>query len=302
MYDLIIVGGGAAGLSAAVYAKRAMLNAAVIENEFSTGGQIIKTYEVDNYLGLPGINGYDLAEKFREHADKFDTEFIEAKVVNIVDFTSYKLLELENGDSVKAKAVIIASGASHKKLGIKGEEEFASRGVSYCAVCDGAFFKNKTAAVIGGGDSAIEDALFLSKGCQKVYLIHRRDSLRGSKILQSRLFEQDNIEILYNSVVKAINGDKKVENITIVTDDAERDVKVDGVFVAIGIAPQSEAFKNILALDENGYIVAGETGRTNIEGIFAAGDVRTKPLRQIITAVADGANCVYAAEKYLSSL
>lgn len=304
MYDLIIIGGGPAGLSAAVYAKRAMLNVAVIEKGFSTGGQIINTYEVDNYLGLPGINGFDLAEKFKQHADKFEVEFIDDEVVKLEPKGEIKNLVLESGKNIETKTVIIASGANHRKLEVEGEDKFSGLGISYCATCDGAFYKGKITAVIGGGDVAIEDAIFLSNLCKKVYLIHRRDELRGSKILQDQLLKLENVEVIYDTIVEKINGDNMVNSISIENkvSGEKKNLDVDGVFVAVGIKPESDNFKAVLEYDENGYIVADETGKTSLEGVFAAGDVRTKALRQVVTAVADGANCVYSAEKYLNSL
>lgn len=304
MYDLVIIGGGPAGLSACVYAKRAMINAVVIEKGFSTGGQIINTYEVDNYLGLPNINGYDLAQRFRQHADSLGAEFIKDEAISLENKEGYKVLELKSGKKLETKAIIIANGASYKKLGSEGEEKFLARGVSYCATCDGAFYKGKTTAVVGGGDVALEDAIFLSRLCKKVYLIHRRDELRGTRLLQDKLFKLENVEILYDTVVEKINGEEKVKSISVKnkTAEEENEIAVDGVFIAVGIKPETDNFKALLDCDENGYIKADETGQTSLEGVFAAGDVRTKALRQVVTAVADGASCVYSVEKYLNSL
>lgn len=305
MFDLIIIGSGPAGLSAAVYAKRAGLNMLIIEKNPVSGGQIIDTYEVDNYLGIPGVNGFDLAMKFREHADKLGAEFADGIVTGI------EKLQGENGKTVfkvntenasyETRTVVIAAGAHHSKLGIPGEEEYIGKGVSYCATCDGAFYKGKVAAVNGGGDVAVEDAIFLARFCEKVYLIHRRDELRAAKILQDELFGLPNVEVIWDSVVQEIKGEDKVTTIRVknLKENTVSDLNVDGIFVAIGIHPTTESFANIVECDENGYIIAGEDCATNVPGIFAAGDCRKKRLRQIVTSVADGANAVTAAQDYL---
>lgn len=300
IYDLIIIGSGAAGLSAAVYAKRAMLSTLVFEKSYASGGQIINTYEVDNYLGLPGVSGFELATKFREHADKMGVEFENSEIVKVSEDNNIKCLESAGGRKFYTKTVIIASGAEHRKLGAKGEDRLQGMGVSYCATCDGAFFKGKTVAVVGGGDVALEDAIFLSRVCKKVYLIHRRDALRGVKTLQQQVFDTENIEILWNSTVEEIKGENKVSSLAVKTEGKVNCLEVDGIFIAVGIKPYTDVFKGFVDTDENGYIIADETGRTNVKGVFAAGDVRTKPLRQIITAAADGANCVYSAERYIN--
>lgn len=299
IYDLIIIGSGAAGFSASVYAKRAMLDLLVIEKSFSGGGQMINTYEVDNYLGYPGISGYDLAVKFREHAQKMGVISENTEITAISESEGIKCLEDSRGVKYYAKSVIIASGAEHRQLGVKGEDRLKGMGVSYCAVCDGAFFKDKTVAVVGGGDAALEDVLFLSAICKKVYLIHRRDELRGAMILQDRVMALDNVSILWNSRVEEIKGDNKVSGAVVNTEGRVYDLDIEGIFIAVGIKPFSDIFKGFVDTDEHGYIIADETGKTSREGVFAAGDVRTKSLRQIITAAADGANCVYSAEKYL---
>ena len=307
MYDLIIIGSGPAGLSAAVYAKRAGLNMIIIEKNPVSGGQIIDTYEVDNYLGIPGVNGFDLAMKFREHADKLGTEFVDATVAGIecvreatdTQAPIYKV-KTDNGD-YEAHTVILATGAHHSKLGIPGEEEYIGKGVSYCATCDGAFYRGKVTAVNGGGDVAVEDAIFLSRFCSKVYLIHRRDELRATKILQDELFGIENIEVIWDSVVKEIKGEDKVTTLKIenVKSKEESDLNVDGIFVAIGIHPSTDLFADIVKCDENGYVIANEDGATSTSGIFVAGDSRKKRLRQIVTAVADGANAVTSVQDYL---
>ena len=293
MHDLIIIGSGPAGLSAAVYGRRAGFSTLVIEKNPMSGGQVLNTYEVDNYLGLPGINGFDMGMKFREHAEKMQAEFIEADVLGVEDMGDYKLVKTTDGD-YEAKAVIIASGASHSHLGVPGEEELSGMGVSYCATCDGAFFRGKTVAVIGGGDVAVEDAIFLARACEKVYLIHRRDSLRAAQSLQDTMLALPNVEVCWNSVVESINGEGRVNSITLVHKNGgtKTELAVQGVFIAVGIKPNSESFITNIAADEKGYLIAGEDCATSMPGVFAAGDIRTKKLRQIVTAVADGANAV----------
>lgn len=301
VHDLIIIGSGPAGLSAAVYAQRAELDTLVIEKDMMSGGQILKTYEVDNYPGLPGISGIDLGLKLREHADKLGTEFTEDTVLNAQLEGPVKKIICENG-TYEAKVMIIATGASHKKLGVPGEELFSGAGVSYCATCDGAFFKEKVTAVVGGGDVALEDAIFLSRLCKKVYVIHRRDEFRGVKSLQNKIFSLDNVEVIWNSEVEQIDGDGKLDRIHLHNRKTEKkdSLKVDGLFVAVGMEPESLVFRNLIETDEKGYITAGEDGQTSIPGVFAAGDVRTKELRQVITAAADGANCITSVERYLA--
>ncbi len=307
MYDLIIVGSGPAGLSAAVYAKRAGLKMIIIEKNPVSGGQIIDTYEVDNYLGIPGVNGFDLGMKFREHADKLGAEFVDATVssIEVVEAGSdtkapvYKVVT-DNGE-FESNTVILATGAHHSKLEISGEEEFIGKGVSYCATCDGAFYRGKVTAVNGGGDVAVEDAIFLSRFCSKVYLIHRRNELRATKILQEELFGLENVEVIWDSVVKEIKGEDKVNQLVIenVKTKEVSNVDVDGIFVAIGIRPSTDLVDGFVELDGQGYVVAGEDGATSVPGIFVAGDSRKKRLRQIVTAVADGANAVTAVQDFL---
>ena len=300
MYDLIIIGAGPAGLSAAIYASRARLNAIVIEQNYVNGRQIIDTYEIDNYPGLPGLSGMDLASKMAEHAEKLGVETVNAFVQGLDLTGPVKKVETDEG-TFEAKAVIIASGATHSKLGAEGENQYGGMGVSYCATCDGAFYRAKDVLVVGGGDVAVEDAIFLARGCRKVYVVHRRDELRAAKVLQERLLSLPNVEMVWNSNLKSITGGLKVENATVVNkfDKSERTIPVSGVFIAVGIQPRSEFARNHVAMDEKGYIIADETGATNVPGVFAAGDVRTKQLRQVVTAVADGANAVTSAEKYL---
>ena len=302
VYDLIIIGSGPAGLGAAIYAQRARLDTLVIEKAMVSGGQVLTTYEVDNYPGLPGIGGYDLGLKFREHADKLGAQFQEDQVLKVEDDgpDGTKRVVCVNG-TYEAKALILATGAVHRKLGIPGEEEFGGMGVSYCATCDGAFFRNKVTAVIGGGDVAVEDAIFLARMCSKVYLIHRRDALRAAKSLQESLMALENVEILWDSVADSIQGDGKVECLSIsnVKTGEKQELPVQGVFIAVGITPESSAFAGLVEM-EHGYIKAGEDGKTSAPGLLAAGDVRPRQLRQIITAAADGANAVTSAERYLT--
>lgn len=300
MYDLIILGSGPAGLSAAIYASRAQLNTIVIEKAPMSGGQVINTYEVDNYPGEKGISGFDLSMKFRQHCDQLGARFISGEVESLIVEEDVKKVVLNNGDTHEAKAIIIATGAIWRKLGVPGEEELSGMGVSYCATCDGAFFRNKEVAVVGGGDVAVEDAIFLARLCKKVYVIHRRDSFRAAKVLSARLERLENVEIIWDSTVEEIHGKDMVESITIknVKTSEERDIQLSGVFVAVGMIPNSESFKEVVKTDDRGYIIADETCKTSVPGVFAAGDIRTKALRQIITAAADGANAVTSVEQY----
>lgn len=301
IYDLIIIGSGPAGLAAAVYAQRAKLDTLVVEKAMVSGGQVLTTYEVDNYPGLPGIGGYDLGIKFREHADRLGARFVEDEVLNIQDGGKGTIKGVVcQGNTYEARSLILATGAVHRKLGVPGEEELAGAGVSYCATCDGAFFRNKVTAVIGGGDVAVEDAIFLARMCSKVYLIHRRNELRAAKSLQENLLSLDNVEVIWDTVADSINGDGMVKSLSLtnVKNGQKREVDVQGVFIAVGITPESRAFEGLVDMD-HGYIRAGEDTVTSAPGIFAAGDVRTKPLRQIITAAADGANAITSVERYL---
>ena len=296
MYDLIIIGSGPAGLSAAVYGKRAGLNLLVLEKNPMSGGQVLNTYEVDNYLGMPGINGFDMGMQFRQHADKLGVEFREAEVSKIQDLGNKKIVQTD-GEALEAKSVILATGAVHAHLGVPGEEEFAGMGVSYCATCDGAFFRGRTVAVVGGGDVALEDAIYLARTSEKVYLLHRRDELRGAMVLQEELKSLPNVEILYSHVVEEIQGEDAVDGIRIKNLKTEETsvLPVAGVFVAVGIRPGTELVRELTACDEGGYVLAGEDCATQVPGLYAAGDVRKKPIRQIVTAVADGANAAMAA-------
>jgi len=304
IYDAIIIGSGPAGLAAAIYAKRAELSLIVIEKAGLSGGQIINTYEVDNYPGTPGISGFELSTKFREHADKLDTEFINGEVTDFTVEGEIKVVTMDDGTVYKAKTAVIATGGAPRHLNVEGEEKLSGMGVSYCATCDGAFFKNKSVAVIGGGDVAVEDAIFLARICKQVYVIHRRDQFRASKSITSRLLALENVTLLWDSVVERINGEEKVASIDVknIKTNETTSHEVAGVFIAVGYSPNSETYKKIVATDNGGYIIAGENCETNIPGVFAAGDIRTKELRQIITAASDGANAITAVEKYLNNL
>lgn len=323
-YDLVIIGSGPAGLAAAIYAQRARLETLVIEKEAVSGGQVLTTYEVDNYPGLPGMNGFELGTKFREHADALGMAFAQDEVQRIEEAgveleyaegeekaaEELQAAELHAEKGLKrvicdkgtylARSIIIATGATHRKLGVAGETEFAGMGVSYCATCDGAFFRKKVTAVVGGGDVALEDAIFLARMCSQVYLIHRRNELRGAKSLQERLFALDNVTLVWDTVVEEIQGDSQVKGLKLknVKSGESSQIAVDGVFIAVGIIPNSSAFEGLVEM-QHGYIVAGEDGETSMPGVFVAGDVRTKPLRQIVTAASDGANSVTSVERYL---
>lgn len=299
MYDLIIIGSGPAGLSAAVYGKRAGLNLLVLEKNPMSGGQVLNTYEVDNYLGMPGINGFDMGVQFRQHADKLGVEFREAEVSAIEERNGVKVVRTEE-EELETKTVILATGAVHAHLGVPGEEELSGMGVSYCATCDGAFFRGRTVAVVGGGDVALEDAIYLARTCEKVYLIHRRDELRGAVILQEELKALSNVEILYSHVVEEIQGEDAVEKLQLrnLKNDQIFELSVAGIFIAVGIHPGTELVKDLTACDEGGYVLAGEDCATQVPGLYAAGDVRKKPICQIVTAVSDGANAAIAASTY----
>ena len=302
MYDVIIVGSGPAGLSAAIYGQRAGLRTLVLEKNPLSGGQILNTYEVDNYPGLPLISGMELGSRFRKHADEQGAAFVTAEVKEIRDQGDNKKL-ITDQEEYETKTVILAMGAAHRNLGVPGEQELTGMGVSYCATCDGAFFRGRDVAVVGGGDVALEDALFLARGCRKVYLIHRRDAFRGAKILQQRVLETENIQPVYDTEVKEIRGEDAVESLLIYNKKTGEtsELEVQGVFIAVGIRPNTGQIAGLPETDEGGYIIAGEDGATSIPGIFAAGDIRTKALRQVITATSDGANAITSAERYILS-
>lgn len=302
IYDVVIIGSGPAGYSAAIYAQRAQLDCVLLEDPLGSGGQVVTTYEVANYPGITEVDGFTLAQKFREHALALGLDIKAEKVKSLQLEGELKEVRTRK-HTYSTRAIILASGATHASLGVPGEEELRGVGVSYCATCDGAFFKDKTTVVVGGGDVAVEDAIFLSRMCKKVYLVHRRDELRATKVLQTELFSKENVEILWDTVTLEIKGSQAVESVVLqkVKSGEQYELATDGVFIAIGINPNVELVKDRLEL-EHGYIKAGEDCETNLPGVFAAGDVRRKQLRQIVTAAADGANAVTSTERYLSQL
>jgi len=302
-FDTIILGGGPAGLSAGLYAARGAVSTAIIDTNIP-GGQPVNYLEIENYPGFEKIRGYELSEKFENHADKFGVQKFSMQEIEHIDLISTpKIIKTKQGE-FRAKTVILATGAGPKKLGIPGEEEFLGRGVSYCAVCDGALYKDKIVAVIGGGNSALEEAIYLTRFASKVYIIHRRDELRADKIIQKRAFENEKIEIIYNSCAHEISGNDKVETLTIRNAHTSEitTIKTDGVFPYIGISPNVKLFNGQIAQDNKGFILTDETMKTSIDGVYAAGDVRNTPLRQVVTAVADGAVSAVYALKYIDSL
>lgn len=300
MKDLVIIGAGPAGLSAALYGARAGLNLTVLESNFMAGGQVLNTYEVDNYLGLPDSNGFDMGMKFKEHVEKHGVEILSTEVNRITKTEEGFNVETSEGE-FSCKTVILATGAVNRKLAIPGEEELRGRGVGYCATCDGAFYRGKVTAVIGGSYQAVEDAIYLSAICEKVYLVHRRDELRAGAVLEAQLEKLQNVEVVWNHIPLEIKGTECVEELVVeqVKTKEKSSLKVDGVFVAIGTTPKTELAGGLVELDEQGYVVAGEDGKTNLPGFFVAGDIRTKQLRQIVTAVSDGANAATSVAAYL---
>ncbi len=301
-FDVIIIGGGPAGLAAAIYAGRAKLGGIILE-KMSPGGQVLITDFVENYPGfVEGISGFELVEKFTEHAKRFGITVENGEVSSIEPVGAEFNLNLTDGRTITSKTVIITTGATHRKLGVKGEQELTGRGVSYCATCDGPFFKDQVVAVVGGGDSAVQEAIFLTKFAKKVYLIHRRDQLRAIKILQERAFSNDKIEFIWNSTVEEIKGKDQVEAIKIVNKLTGETscLNVDGVFIFIGIEPTTHFVKGLVDMDQRGFIKTDEWMRTSVKGIYAAGDCRKKPLLQIVTAVAEGATAAFAVEHDLA--
>jgi len=302
-FDIIILGGGPAGLSAAIYAARSAAKVAIIDISMF-GGQPSNYLELENYPGFSKVGGYDLMEKFEEHADTFGIEKFPMEEIQSIDLASdIKTVTTLNGE-FKAKAIIIATGAQAKKLGVNGEKEFLGRGVSYCAVCDGAFYKDKTVAVVGGGNAAVEEAMYLTRFADKVYLIHRRNELRADKIVQERAFKNDKLEFVYDTVVKEIQGNDLVTSAVIenVKSGEISKLEINGIFPYIGFTPNVELFNGQLEQDENGFIVTDNKMQTNIKGVYAIGDVRTTPLRQVITAAADGAIAAVYAGRYVEIL
>ena len=298
LYDLLILGGGPAWLSAALYASRARLRAAVLHDG---GGQVTSTPEIENYLGIDSIDGFELDRLFTEHAKRMGAELLTARAEKL---TAGDVFAVETrGGVLRARAVVLAMGATHRELGLESEKRLFGAGVSYCATCDGAFFRNKTVAVVGGGDTAVSDALYLSKLAAKVYLIHRRDEFRASKFLVERAQARENIRFILSTVVEEVLGEDRVQGLRLrnVSNGNVGTLETDGLFVAVGIRPNSELVRGFVALDEGGFVVAGEDCKTSLPGVFAAGDLRTKPLRQIVCAVSDGAVAVESALEYLET-
>lgn len=303
IYDMIIIGGGPAGYTAALYASRAGLDVILIER-MSAGGQMALTGDIDNYPGFDeGIDGFTLGIKMQQGAEKFGAKTEYAEVI-AVDFSEkIKKLETSNG-SYYGKTVVISTGANPRELGLSGEQDLIGKGIHYCAHCDGRFYKDKTVIVVGGGNSAAADALYLSRLAKKVYVVHRRDNLRATKIYHEPLMKSENVKFLWNSVISEFNANEKIVGAklkNIITSDINY-IQCDGIFISIGRKPATEFLKNEIELDENGYISADESTRTNIPGVYAVGDVRSKTLRQIVTAVSDGAVAVHFAEEYLSEI
>ncbi len=302
LYDTIIIGGGPAGYTAALYAVRAGLETLVLE-KFSPGGQMTQTDQIDNFPGFDeGIDGFTLGYKMQQGAHRFGAETRQTEVLSVDLQANPKKIVTDSGE-YQAKTVIIATGADHKHLGIEEEERLIGRGVAYCAACDGMLYRGKTVAVVGGGNSAAADALLLSKICQKVYLIHRRDKMRATKIYHDPLMKAENVEFKWNTQVGKLHYDQKITGVTLISNDGKKEeLPIDGLFISIGRSPATALFRGQLALDEAGYILADETTKTSIDGVFAVGDVRTKVVRQIVTAAADGAVAAHYAEEYISQM
>ena len=298
MTDVAIIGAGTAGLTAAVYARRAGSSVTIFEGE-APGGQIINTPEIDNFPGMPGVSGYEYANKLYEQAQSFGAEFVFDKVKKVEgSLEEGFVLTTEYGTVCEAKTIIIASGVKRREMGLAGEQEYSGRGISYCATCDGAFFKGKTVAVFGGGNTAVEDAIYLSGICKKVYIIHRRNQFRADAALVDELLEKDNVETKLSFTVSAIHGDDKLTGVTLTSVDGhDEELATDALFVAIGLIPENGVFLQLVDLDDAGYVIADETCETSTPGVFAAGDCRTKEVRQLVTAAADGAVAAVAASR-----
>ncbi len=302
MYDIIVIGAGPAGMTAAIYARRASKTVLVLE-AVTYGGQIINTPDIENYPVTAHISGFDFSTKVYEQAKDLGAEFVFEKAVEIRDDNGVKTV-ITTKNSYEAKAVILATGSENRKLGLEDEDALVGRGISYCATCDGNFFRKKTVAVVGGGNTALEDALYLADLCEKVYLIHRRDSFRGEEANAERLRERENVEFVYNSNVTKLIAEKRLKAIEVTNrlDGSVRTIELNGLFIAVGRVPENQNFGSLVKLDEAGYVVAGEDCHTNYEGIFVAGDTRTKALRQLVTATADGAMAATEAVKYINNL
>ena len=301
IYDMLIVGGGPGGYTAALYAARAGLSAVVLE-KLSAGGQMALTPQIDNYPGFPeGIDGFTLGMQMQESAEKFGAETVLAEVEKLELNSEIKVAKTSEGEFY-GRTVVFATGAHHRELGVPGEQELAGRGVHYCAACDGFFYRDKTVVVVGGGNSAAADAMTLSRIAKKVILVHRRDTLRATKVYHQPLMAAENVEFKWNSVISQLKEDGRLTGVVIqdVNSGEETEISCDGLFVSVGRQPATELVKGQLQLDESGYVAADESTRTSLPGVFAVGDVRTKALRQIVTAVADGAAAVHAAESYLA--
>lgn len=301
MYDIVIIGAGPAGLTAAIYARRAAKKVLVLEAKVY-GGQIVNTLDIENYPVEEHISGFDFATKLYNQAKNLGAEIVFEKVTGIEISGEQKKVITDN-NVYKARSIIIATGSENRKLGLSNEEQLTGKGVSYCATCDGAFYKNKKVAVVGGGNTALEDALYLSDIASKVYLIHRRSEFKGEGTTVNRLKEKNNVEFILNHNVTKLNSDGKLESIEVTDiDGATKAIDVDGLFVAVGRMPENQAFADLVKLDDAGYIEAGEECHTNIEGVFVAGDNRTKNMRQLVTATSDGAIAAGEAVKYISNL
>lgn len=302
-FDTVILGGGPAGLSAAIYTARGACSTAIIDTSM-LGGQPTNYLELENYPGFGLVDGFDLMEKFEQHVDKFDAQKFPMQEIESVDLTSQIKTITTKEATFKTKTVIIATGAQASKLGVPGEKDFTGRGVSYCAVCDGAFYKDKTVAVVGGGNAAVEEAMYLTKFANKVYIIHRRDALRADKIVQERAFKNEKIEFVFDSVSKEILGENTVTTLVLENVKTKQisNLQVDGVFPYIGFSPNVENFQGQLKQDEAGFIITDETMQTSVPGVFAVGDIRKTPLRQVITAASDGAVGAVYAVKYIEQL
>ena len=301
LYDIIIIGAGPAGLTSAIYAKRANKNVLVLEAK-NYGGQIINTLDIDNYPANEHISGFDFATNLYNQAKNLGATIAFEKVVDINDFGKEKEV-ITTKNTYKTKTIIIATGSENRKLGLPNEDEFVSKGISYCATCDGAFYKKKVVAVVGGGNTALEDALYLSNLASKVYLIHRRDEFRAEESTVNLLKEKDNVEFIFNSNVTRLNTKDKLESIEVTNNDGnKKTLEVDGLFIAVGRIPENQNFAKIINLDASGYIIASENCHTNIDGIFVAGDNRVKEVRQLVTATSDGAIAAIEAIKYINNI